>query len=146
MLCNACKPPFPYVLSIFDELGPHRIGAAVLSHRVDTFTLVAAFFLFSIGCLDILVGLIWRESARAKRSLTSWREQAKSVLPTHVAGVDVQPAMSKATSTASSVVSSLFTGKDQSSSKAGFGFGRQGEKVAGLNGRLSWRLFHSDDD
>ncbi|KAG6861801.1 hypothetical protein C0995_011681 [Termitomyces sp. Mi166 len=114
------------------------IGAAILSHHVDTFTLVAAFFLFSIGCLNILVGLIWRGSAKAKRSLTSWREQAKSVLPTNIGGVDARPAMSTATSAASSVVSNMFSGSDHatSSSKAGFGFGRQGEKAAGLNGYL----------
>ncbi|KAG5727868.1 hypothetical protein E4T56_gene14090 [Termitomyces sp. T112] len=112
------------------------IGAAILSHHVDTFTLVAAFFLFSIGCLNILIGLIWRGSARAKRSLTSWREHAKSTLPTHVAGVDVRPVASAATAAASSVVSSMFTRtqSDASSSKAGFGFGKQGEKAAGLNG------------
>ncbi|KAG6841787.1 hypothetical protein C0991_006671 [Blastosporella zonata] len=119
------------------------IGAAILSHRVDTFTLVAAFFLFSIGCLNILVGLIWRASAKSKRSVTSWREHAKSALPTHVAGVDVRPAMSAATSAASaapSVISSMFTGSDRASqtgsSKSGFGFGRQGEKAAGLQGYL----------
>ncbi|KAG6868360.1 hypothetical protein C0993_004481 [Termitomyces sp. T159_Od127] len=48
--------------------------------------------------------------------------------------------MSKATSAASSVVSSLFNGDDHASQtnslKAGFGFGRQGEKAAGLNGYL----------
>lgn len=31
------------------------IGAAILSHKVDDFALVAAFFLFAIGCLNILV-------------------------------------------------------------------------------------------
>ncbi|KAJ2935337.1 hypothetical protein H1R20_g1757, partial [Candolleomyces eurysporus] len=44
------------------------IGAAILSHRVDTFTLVAAFFLFSIGCLNVLLGLIFREGAKSKSS------------------------------------------------------------------------------
>ncbi|KAF8064056.1 hypothetical protein FPV67DRAFT_1782420 [Lyophyllum atratum] len=115
------------------------IGAAILSHRVDTFTLVAAFFLFSVGCLNILVGLIWRESAKTKRSVTSWREHAKSALPTHVAGVDVRPAMS----VASSSVSNMWGGNDgktraseAGSGKSGFGFGRQGEKAAGLKGYL----------
>ncbi|KAG6911083.1 hypothetical protein DXG01_004598 [Tephrocybe rancida] len=119
------------------------IGAAILSHRVDTFTLVAAFFLFSVGCLNILVGLIWRASAKSKRSVTSWREHAKSALPTHVAGVDVRPVMSAATSagaSAPSVISNMFTGSDRASqadsSKSGFGFGRQGEKTAGLKGYL----------
>lgn len=31
------------------------IGAAVLSHHVDDFSLVSAFFLFALGCLNILV-------------------------------------------------------------------------------------------
>lgn len=119
------------------------IGAAILSHRVDTFTLVSAFFLFSIGCLNILVGLIWRESAKSKRSVTSWREHAKSALPTHVAGVDVRPAMSAATSVAPSFVSNMWGGKDEKahasetgSARSGLGFGRQAEKAAGLKGYL----------
>jgi len=110
------------------------IGAAILSHHVNTFTLVSAFFLFSIGCLNILVGLIWRESAKAKRSVTSWREHAKSALPTHVAGVDVRPI----TSAAPSFVSNMWPGgeKDTASSKSGLGFGRQAEKAANLRGFL----------
>ena len=38
-------------LGIFECL----IGAAVLSHHVDDFSLVSAFFLFALGCLNILV-------------------------------------------------------------------------------------------
>ncbi|KAF5376129.1 hypothetical protein D9615_007712 [Tricholomella constricta] len=121
------------------------IGAAILSHHVDTFTLVAAFFLFSVGCLNILVGLIWRQSAKSKRSVTSWREHAKSALPTHVAGVDVRPAMNAASSAAPSFVSNMWGGSDDKTrssragsakSHAGLGFGRQGEKAAGLKGYL----------
>jgi len=130
------------------------IGAAILSHHVNTFTLVSAFFLFSLGCVNVLVGLIFRESAKSKRSFTSWRDHAKSALPTHVAGVEIRPP---------TFVSKLYTGggttpsADNSSSGervgsmgresnadaestnvkfAGFGFGRQGEKVAGLKGYL----------
>jgi len=116
------------------------IGAAILSHHVDTFTLVAAFFLFSVGCVNILVGLIFRESSKSKRSITSWREHAKSALPTHVAGVDVRPVASYATPT---FVSNMWGGIDEKtpaseagSGKSGFGFGRQGEKAAGLKGYL----------
>jgi len=121
------------------------IGAAILSHRVDTFTLASAFFLFSIGCLNMLVGLIWRESAKSKRSVTSWREHAKSALPTHVAGVDVRPVISKAASHGPSFVSSMWNGEQEKSPsseagsgnfKTGFGFGRQGEKAAGMKGYL----------
>jgi hypothetical protein len=38
-------------LGIFECL----IGAAVLSHHVEAFAMVSAFFLFSIGCLNILM-------------------------------------------------------------------------------------------
>ncbi|KAJ7585018.1 hypothetical protein C8J56DRAFT_789259 [Mycena floridula] len=108
------------------------IGAAVLSHHVDDFTLVAAFFLFSLGCLNILVGLIFRESAKSKRSVTSWREQAKSTLPTHVAGLDIRSATPH-----SSIFSDKHSDHSRASSFSGkpsMGFGRQGEKAAALNG------------
>jgi hypothetical protein len=113
------------------------IAASVLSHHVDDFTLVAAFFLFSLGCLNMVLGLIFREAAKAKRSLTSWRAEAKALLP-H----DVRPAF---TSAAPSFVSSVFSGspKDEEAadfgswkSTSGNGFGRQGEKAAGLKGFL----------
>jgi len=118
------------------------IGAAILSHHVDTFTLVSAFFLFSLGCLNILVGLIFRESAKSKRSVTSWREHAKSVLPTHIGPVPLSSAMSSPPP----FVSHLYTGSsgdskgsfggkgDDEKKFTGFGFGRQGEKQAAANG------------
>ncbi|KAJ7938318.1 hypothetical protein B0H13DRAFT_2301892 [Mycena leptocephala] len=109
--------------------------SAILSHHVDEFSLVAAFFLFSIGCLNMLAGLIFRESAKAKRSITSWRDHAKNVLPTHVAGVDIRPVASAAPS----FVSSVFKGADekpQSEPRIGYGFGVQGERAAGLKGYL----------
>ncbi|KAJ6484550.1 hypothetical protein DFH09DRAFT_1004430 [Mycena vulgaris] len=65
------------------------IGAAILSHHVDKLSLIAAFLLFAIGCLNMLFGLIFRESAKLKRS--TWREDSKNVLPTHVAGVGIRP-------------------------------------------------------
>jgi len=109
------------------------IGAAVLSHHVDDFALVSAFFLFSIGCLNILIGLIFRQSAKIKRSLTSWKDHAKSVLPTHVAGVEVKPVMTG--------VSSLFKGSEKDAGYpeptfAGYGYGRRGEKAAAAQGYL----------
>ncbi|KAJ6578890.1 hypothetical protein DFH09DRAFT_1148587 [Mycena vulgaris] len=100
------------------------LGAAILSHHVDEFSLVAAFFLFSIGCLNILAGLIFRQSAKSKRSITSWREHANGALPTHVAGVDIRPAGSAASS---------FVEKE---ANIGYGFGAQGERAAGLKGYL----------
>jgi len=116
------------------------IGAAVLSHFVDDFTLVSAFFLFSIGCLNIFVGLIFRQGAKSKRSITSWREHAKSALPTHVAGVDVRPIISNAPSFVSNVFgndkerNSTASDNSTASGKAGLGFGRQGEKAAAMKG------------
>lgn len=57
--------PYKFFDRFFPVLGTHFgmgatglfqcfIGAAVLSHHVDDFALVAAFFLFAIGCLNIL--------------------------------------------------------------------------------------------
>jgi hypothetical protein len=111
-----------------------RLGAAILSHFVDTFTLVSAFFLFSLGCLNVLVGLIFRESAKSRRSFSSWREHAKSALPTHVAGVDLKgPASFVHTKGTTSTDGGAESTQDRF---AGFGFGRQGEKAAGLKGYL----------
>jgi len=117
------------------------IGAAILSHHVDTFTLVSAFFLFSLGCLNILIGLIWRQSARSKRSVTSWKDHAKSALPTHVAGVDVRSVsppqfMSNMFPGGDEKVREMYTGSSTQTSKSSNGFGRQGEKAAALNGYL----------
>ncbi|KAF8905603.1 hypothetical protein CPB85DRAFT_1376778 [Mucidula mucida] len=117
------------------------IGAAILSHHVDDFTLVSAFFLFAIGCLNIFLGLIFRQGAKSKRSVTSWRDHAKSAaksaLPTHVAGIPVP------TAAAASFVSKAFSHDEEKNSsspspsfKSSLGFGRQGEKAAGLKGYL----------
>jgi len=127
------------------------IGAAILSHHVDTFTLVSAFFLFSIGCLNVFLGLVFRESAKSKRSVTSWREQAKNILPTPVQqglgaaktvsshlGIWPSSPNEKGFSHASGdSVSSKHSASSQGGLKrdfAGMGFGRQGEKAAGLKG------------
>ncbi|KAI0270618.1 hypothetical protein BC834DRAFT_862267 [Gloeopeniophorella convolvens] len=107
------------------------IGAAILSHHVDDFALVSAFFLFSIGCLNILLGLIFREHAKSKRSITSWREHAKGVLPP-----PVQRAASAASTVFGAMTSEKGSGGEPGERFAGFGFGRQGEKKAGLKGFL----------
>jgi hypothetical protein len=146
-----------YILLVllFDVLFA-RIGASILSHHVDDFTLVSAFFLFAIGCINaILIGLIFRDSARAKRSLLSWKETSKkSVLPapvqiaanltgtnsivsaagtyigghSHSSSVASQPSMVGANLSPAVSFSST--------SKAGLGFGRQGEKAAAAAGFL----------
>jgi len=116
------------------------LGAAVLSHHVDSFALVSAFFLFSVGCLNILVGLIWREKAKVKRSILTWREHKKSVLPMHVG-------YPKIPSSPPSFVTTNWTGSERSEyssdhksdHKGGLGFGRQGEKAAGFQGYLVTR-------
>ncbi|KAI1789733.1 hypothetical protein LXA43DRAFT_556001 [Ganoderma leucocontextum] len=120
------------------------LGAAVLSHHVDEFSLVSAFFLFSLGCVNILFGLIFRESAKSRRSLTSWREQdnnTKGVLPTSQA--PRQLVMSPGGTTAwekereaygSYGFADASRSGSLSSQKNGMGFGRQGEKAAMTRG------------
>jgi len=127
------------------------ISTQILSHHVDDFALVSAFFLFALGCINMLLGLIFRESAKAKRSITSWRAESKGVLPTHS---DKRPVFVNATP----YVSSVFSGQHEkglaspqvtiirqdtsasdapswkSTEKVGLGFGRQGEKAANLRG------------
>jgi len=112
------------------------IGASVLSHYVGEFPLVTAFFLFSIGCANMLVGLIFREKVKDKRSILSWRERGKDVLPSHVRGVDIRPvtgALSSAFSRDEKSDDPARTPSD-ASSRSGLGFGRQAEKAAGLKG------------
>ncbi|KAF9238681.1 hypothetical protein BU15DRAFT_88305 [Melanogaster broomeanus] len=114
------------------------LGASILSHYVGAFPLVTAFFLFSVGCVNILVGLIFREKVKDKRSILSWRERGKDALPTHVRGVDIRPV--------TGAVSSMFSRDEKAgdptrtpsdaSSRAGLSFGRQGEKAAALKGFL----------
>ena len=106
----------------------------------------------------MLLGLIFREAAKSKRSITSWRAESKGVLATTTDNnrpifVNTTPGM-----TASQFSTLSFQEKGQaysfqnpnivmvqqethsdavsykSTEKAGFGFGRQGEKAAGLRG------------
>ncbi|KAJ7461659.1 hypothetical protein FB451DRAFT_486627 [Mycena latifolia] len=115
------------------------IGAQILSHHVDDFTLVSAFFLFSIGCLNMLLGLIFREGAKAKRSLRGKRDAPKGIIaadirPQFANGpvfVNASPQFEKGDDV------SFATWK--STDKANYGFGRQGEKAAGLRGFMIQR-------
>jgi hypothetical protein len=116
----------------------------VLSHYVDTFTLVSAFFVFSVGCLHILLGFIFSSSARAKRSVTSWRDQVDPPLPSYTPG--------SATPRTLANPPSLVWGEKKAGSsspsgagtslpfKTGMGFGRQAEKAAGLKGQFLFDL------
>ena len=117
---------------------PRSLGAAVLSHHVDEFSLVSAFFLFSVGCVNILLGLIFRESAKARRALAAWHDRYKGagdVLPTArpkspsgprplVMSAAAWDKEHEAYGEGASRAGSL------SSQKSGMGFGRQGEKAA----------------
>ncbi|KAJ7291493.1 hypothetical protein C8J57DRAFT_1008033, partial [Mycena rebaudengoi] len=46
-------------------------------HHVDDLTLVAAFFFFSIGCLNMLFGLIFCKGAKTKHSHVAKRAASK---------------------------------------------------------------------
>ncbi|TFK54690.1 hypothetical protein OE88DRAFT_1732002 [Heliocybe sulcata] len=113
------------------------IGAAILSHHVDKFTQVAAFFLFAIGLLNLILGLIFRESAKARRSITSWRAERKGVLPTIK---DIRPQATGSTARTyysdNEKAHALESEYGSMKSHKGYGFGRQGEKAAGLKGFL----------
>ncbi|KAJ7286426.1 hypothetical protein C8J57DRAFT_663725 [Mycena rebaudengoi] len=122
------------------------IGAQILSHHVDDFTLVAAFFLFSIGCLNMFLGLIFREGAKAKRSTRAKRAAGKGGIIANPS--DIGPPFVRASPHA---VSNIYTGASEksvseeffatwkSTDKANYGFGRQGEKAAGLRGFMIQR-------
>jgi len=121
------------------------ISTQILSHHVDDFTLVSAFFLFALGCLNMFLGLIFRESAKAKRSITSWRAEVKGVLPTSqdnrpvfVNNSSASAAFSPPSEKPPYIMRQDTTASDQgswrSTEKAGYGFGRQGEKSAALRG------------
>jgi hypothetical protein len=121
----------------------NRLGATILSHHVDTFALVSSWFLFTLGCINILLGLVFREKVKERRSIFAWRERAKDVLPpVNVAGVRVDPidAAERAAvfvrekgwlSRANSGTTAI---GNEADSKSGLGFGRQGEKAAALGG------------
>jgi len=117
------------------------IGAAVLSHHVGTFALVSAFFLFAIGCVNVLLGLAFRASLKHKRSLTSWRERLNTPsLPRSASDFRAGGSAAGVLNAGGSIFTQM-TGSTNMSEKpggehSGFGFGRQGEKQAGLKGFL----------
>lgn len=112
-----------------------RLGAAVLSHHVDKFSLASAFFLFSIGCLNMLLGIVFRDRARAIRSIRAHRREKKDVLPTNVHGaagsgghasISGPIILSEKEKEAMGMYRSDST-SSAGSSKSGLGFGRQGD-------------------
>lgn len=115
------------------------IGAQILSHFVDGFTLVAAFFLFAMGCVNILVGLIFRESVKERRCISIWQHGSKPILPTTKdmgpVFINASPAFTAPTFIRDPMSRSGSTDSfDSFDEKMMYGFGRQGEKAAGLKG------------
>ncbi|KAF7796547.1 hypothetical protein EIP86_007727 [Pleurotus ostreatoroseus] len=114
------------------------IGATILSHHVDDFTLVAGFFLFAIGCVNMLCGLIFRAGAKDRRRL-SWKNGAGTVLPTsQVQKVqDLRPQFSRPRS---GYLDTVFGRNKEAEAEAGMpekrgeGFGLNGQRKSGLKG------------
>ena len=138
---------FPVLGSTFG-LGPLGvfeclIGATILSHYVDDFALVAAFFLFAIGSLNILLGLVFSVKAKQKRSIRAWRSNSDDVLPPVA---DKRPIFTRPDS---SYVGSFFKPTEKpefgapptNGAISGLGFGNRGEKAAGLKGIIHLRQF-----
>lgn len=126
------------------------ISTQILSRHVDDFTLVSAFFLFSLGCINMFLGLIFRASAKPKRSIESWKNESRGALPTHTDSSDTKAQPSFVVGHNSTYFPNFKAGLDRSSSerggtykslvsydeKVGYGFGTHGEKAAGLRGFL----------
>lgn len=106
----------PGPLGVFQCL----IGGTVLSHRARKFTLVSGFFLFSTGCLNIVIGLILGVAAKTIRS--GEMEESDSL---HFR----RPVPRRKQS-------SIFSegAAPDSSSSPGIEFGKQVENAAGING------------
>ncbi|KAG8990070.1 hypothetical protein FRB94_004025 [Tulasnella sp. JGI-2019a] len=131
-------------------------AASILSHHVDDFPLVAGFFLFVIGCFNILLGLVFRDSIKEKRSILSFRNaKAQEMLPTSVRvfGQEIRPLQTskgsifsngneKAGGLGRSNTGVTYKSTDEMGQKTassrgvgtGYGFARQGEKRAAQNG------------
>ena len=123
------------------------MATQILSHFVEDFTLISAFSLFIVGILNIVLGLIFRESARPNRCISPWR--STEVLPTSQDNRSAFAVFSSRTSPGKitpyvvrqdaphSDSSYSDSGSLKSAEKAGYGFGGRGEKSAGLGGSES---------
>ncbi|KAJ3978937.1 hypothetical protein F5890DRAFT_1647629 [Lentinula detonsa] len=67
LILSECSWPISFFDHFFPVLGSgfgtgalviFQIGAQILSHHVDEFALVSAFFLFSLSCLNTLIGQV----------------------------------------------------------------------------------------
>jgi hypothetical protein len=118
---------------------------------VSAFALASAWLLFALGGTNILLGLIFRERGRERRSIFAWRERARDLLPPlSVAGVKVDPVdaaeraaalvrekgwLSRQDTAASSDAEKAGAGAGAPERAfSGKGFGRQGERAAALGG------------
>ena len=104
------------------------IGGTVLSHHVREFPLVSGFFLFSIGCLNIIIGLILGVAAKTIRSGGMWESDSLVFLPSFT--------RKKRAPTLDGSIPGAAPGPSGSS---GLGFGKQAEKAASMNGTISLR-------
>lgn len=101
----------------------------------------------------MLLGLIFRESAKSKRSIRAWRSGSGSVLPVQAQMTGTTAVTSHSTGNKgarSTFRQSLFGGRKAdplefgekgSIDKSSFGFGRQGEQKAGLKGTFALDSF-----
>jgi len=110
------------------------LGAAVLSHHVDKFSLASAFFLFSVSCLNMLLGIAFRERAKSIRSIRAHKEAKKDVLPTTNAHGDISGPIPVLSEKEREAMYRSDSTSSAGSSKTGMGFGRQGEKAAKAQG------------
>jgi len=99
------------------------IGGTVLSHHVRQFALGSGFLLFSIGCLNIVIGLILGVAAKTIRSGGMWESDSLVFLPSFT--------RRKPAPTLDDSVPGAAPGPSGSS---GVGFGKQAEKGAGMHG------------
>ncbi|KAF8151924.1 hypothetical protein K438DRAFT_1988052 [Mycena galopus ATCC 62051] len=109
------------------------IGVQILSHHVDEFTLVSAFFVFSVGCLNILLGLIFRDSAKTKRALGGESDGNKDLIAPFKPSLQINTSLAPPFAFASEADAvSYASWKASDMAKAAYGFGHQDEKAAGL--------------
>ena len=102
------------------------IGGTVLSHHVPEFALVSGFFLFAIGCINIIIGLILGVAAKKIRSGEVEESDALVFQPPVPHG---RP---------HSLIDNSTPGAAPGPSRpAGLGFGKQAEKAASMKGIIS---------
>jgi hypothetical protein len=129
------------------------IGAQVNSHAVADFPMVAAFLLFSIGCLNLISALIFGKAAKSHRTILSWRE--RYTLPKTTADLARAASQKAHSSPAWTADSSIFNEKandrqysvDRHTGASPpyhpYGFGKQGQKQAERDGFVLNKPVHA---